>query len=81
VNSLFQKTASVWGEAAVGEALLGNGNRLVPVPSRKAEATPYMHESRFYNERHSATISWLVPWHPLVPNCQILLLQYYSQML
>ena len=44
MNSLLQKTASVWGEAAVGQALLGFGNRLVPVPSRKADATPHMHE-------------------------------------
>lgn len=44
VNSLLQKTASVWGEAAVGQELLGYGNRLVPVPSRKADATPHMHE-------------------------------------
>lgn len=81
VNFLFQKTVRVWGAAAVGQALLGSGSRLVSVPSRKAEATPYMHESRFYNEEHSATISWLVPWHPMVPNYQMLLLQYYSQML
>ena len=39
MNSLLQKTASVWGEAAVGQALLGYGNRLVPVPSRPARQT------------------------------------------